>query len=606
MLRRRGRIELDYVALNQLHSRCPTLDPAERGPPVAEPLAPDDPPVGGPTSSVDVDVLVIGAGPTGLTLASLLADQGVRVHVVEADSASNDEPRAIALADESLRTAHALGILADFRSDVVWNSGTRYLGAHGQLLARVQPRAPRLGFPAKTLFDQPGYVAAALLGLGRRPLASISYSTTMADFTQDEDRVQISMSTPDGPATVVAAFLVGCDGGRSAVRRAMGVKMVGSSQTHPWIVVDTVEDPYDSGDTEFYCRPERPHVRVPGTHGRCRYEFMLLPHESAENLLRPESIAGLLAPYRTVGPDQIRRARVYTGHQLVAERWRAGRALLAGDAAHLMPPFAGQGLNTGLRDARNLAWKLAAVLRAEAGETLLDSYQAERRPHAVAMVDFSARLGSFIMTADARRARIRDAALTALRVVPPARRYLTELRFVPRPVYRRGCIAPDPEARSKLGRLRGGATQTPTLRGTPLPQGPVIDTESRVTLLDDVLGQGWALLSLTRDQATAFAGLDEVTDLPPGTVRVALLPPDRVPRAAAQRVVVAEQQPILHAGPPGREARFLLVRPDRYVAADFTASDAAEVLADLGRTIWPANLDRASSTTTETADGRTR
>lgn len=535
-----------------------------------------------------VDVLVVGAGPTGLTLAALLADQGVRAHVVEAEPTVADEPRAIALADESLRTAHALDILDDFRGDVVWNSGTCYLGARGQLLARVQPRAPRIGFPAKTLFDQPGYVAAALLGVARRASVSLEYRARVTGFEQDEHTVRVALDTAAGPRQVTAKYVIGCDGGRSAVRAGMAATMAGSSQTHPWIVLDTLEDPYDSGDTEFHCDPARPHVRVPGTRGRCRYEFMLLPGETPEELLTAESIAGLLAPYRRVSPEQIRRARVYVAHQLVARHWRRGRVFLAGDAAHLMPPFAGQGLNTGLRDARNLAWKLATVIRGEGGQRLLDSYESERRPHAEAMIAFSCRLGELIMTANPARARVRDAVLVGLRLVPPVRRYLTELRFVPRSTYRAGVLASGLSRAARVRRRLGtGRNSVPSAVGSALPQGTVVDHNSTTMLLDDVLGSGWALVSVTREQTAAFTDFPSEAELPAGTARVAVLPPDRVPRVA-EHAVVAEQQAVLHAGPPAAETRFLLVRPDRYVAADFTAGQAERVLAEITRYVWSA------------------
>lgn len=542
------------------------------------------------TLVTDVDVLVVGAGPTGLTVANLLAFHGVRVHVVEAQSRCYDEPRAIALADESLRTAYALGLLDELRPDLVWTSGSRYLGAHGQLLARTQPAAARQGFPVKTLFDQPGYVQAYLAGLARRELASLEYEAAVETLTQDTDGVDVEVRTPGSARSLRARYVVACDGGRSAVREALDITMEGSSQTHPWIVIDAVNDPRDNGDTEFHCDPRRPHVVVPGTQTRCRYEFMLLPGEDAEQVLRPEFIAELLAPFREVRPGDIRRSAVYVAHQLVAARWRAGRVFLAGDAAHLMPPFAGQGLNTGLRDARNLAWKLAAVLRGRGTDALLDTYETERRPHATAMVAFSHRLGELVMTSHPSRARARDAFFQALRLVPPARRYLTELRFIPRPNVAAGAAVPQPITRRRRRKA------SPTLLGGPLPQGPVIDPRSQVALLDDALGVDWALVALTEQQSadvTVFP--DEVVDLVDAR-RVVLLPRGRIPRDRPGVTVVAEQQAVLHATPaaPDAPTRFLLVRPDRYVAADFTAEETPQVVRRLARYIAVAPDNAAS------------
>ncbi|MCF7547925.1 bifunctional 3-(3-hydroxy-phenyl)propionate/3-hydroxycinnamic acid hydroxylase [Pseudonocardia sp. WMMC193] len=529
----------------------------------------------------EVDVLVVGAGPTGLTLAALLAADGTRVHVVEAAADTVDEPRAIALADESLRTAHRLGLVDALRPDLVWVSGSRYYGARGQLLVRTQPAAMRQGFPVKTLFDQPGYVRVHRRAVEDAPAASLEFGCAAIALAQDADGVDVTLESPSGVRTLRARYVVGCDGGKSLVRTSLGVRMTGSSQKHPWIVLDVVDDPRDHGDTEFHCDPRRPHVVVPGSGGRCRYEFMLLPGERAEEVLQPDFVAALLAPFRTVRPDQVRRAAVYVAHQLVAERWRVGRLFLAGDAAHLMPPFAGQGLNTGIRDVRNLSWKLSAVLAGRATDGLLDSYETERRPHASAMVRFSYRLGALVMTSRPRRAAARDLVLRALRLVPPVHRHVTELRFVPRPDVSRGVAVP------AVGPAEGSFV------GAPLPQGPVIDEAGAIGLLDDALGTGWALVVLTDTQSAAIPDPGHRLAERVGAGIVVVLPRGRIPRRRPGVTVVAEQHPALHLDPtPGATARYLLVRPDRYVAADFAAADAAAVADALAR-YYPAPTSRA-------------
>lgn len=533
----------------------------------------------------EVDVLVVGAGPNGVTAANLLAFHGVRVHVVEARAHPADEPRAIALSDESLRVAHGLGVLDGLRPDLVWTSGSCYYGARGQLIARTQPAAARQGFPVKTLFDQPGYVRAHLDRMTRRDLVTIEYQAAVDAVDQDAEGVDVTIQTPDGPRGLRARFVLACDGGRSTIRQSLGIEMTGSSQTHPWIVVDTIDDPRDDGDTEFHCDPRRPHVIVPGTQGRCRYEFMLLRGEDEATVLHPAFIERLLAPYRSLRPGDVRRSAVYVAHQLVASRWRKGRIFLAGDAAHLMPPFAGQGLNTGVRDVHNLAWKIAAVLQGRGTDALLDTYETERRPHAVAMMELSSRIGKIVMTSSPVRARLRDAAFEALRVVPPARRHLTELRFLPRPNIAAGAAAvlegPPP-----------GTAAVPPLVGSPLPQGTVIDPFGTVGLLDDVLGDGWALIALFQRQDEGGAAFpSEVVDLV-GARPVLLLPRGRIPRSHDGMTTVAEQQPVLQvpvAHPPDRP-RLLLVRPDRYVAADFSPSQAAEVRRQLRPFMAPVEL----------------
>jgi 3-(3-hydroxy-phenyl)propionate hydroxylase len=184
--------------------------------------------------------------------------------------------------------------------------------------------------------------------------------------------------------------------------------MRGATVDEPWIVVDVDNDPHDERYAMHHGDPRRPHVIVTGLSGRCRYELLLLPGEDPALATRFDFVRELVAPYRDLSPADVRRCIVYRFHALVADRWRCSRVLLAGDAAHMMPPFAAQGLNSGLRDAFNLAWKLALVERGEAGPGLLDTYEVERRPHAEAMVRFSQRLGAVMMTTDPVRAALRD------------------------------------------------------------------------------------------------------------------------------------------------------------------------------------------------------
>ncbi|MFG2091609.1 bifunctional 3-(3-hydroxy-phenyl)propionate/3-hydroxycinnamic acid hydroxylase [Spirillospora sp. NPDC048824] len=504
------------------------------------------------------EVVIVGAGPVGLALANLLADQDVGVLVLEAERSCADEPRAISLVDESLRTLQAMDLVSEIEPDLVWNAGSSYFGVHGQPLVVAAPGLAPLGYPQKNFFDQPGLQQALLKGAEARSKVTVAFESRVERLAQSADHVELTVSGPSGTRVVRAAYVVGCDGGRSRIRAELGIEMRGSSQQEPWIVLDLANDSHDQRMALFHCVPARPAVIVPGMAGRCRYEFMLLPGEDKEKVLEHEFLQQLVAPYREcLEPRDVRRSAVYVAHQLVAERWRDRRVLLAGDAAHLMPPFAGQGLNTGLRDARNLAWKLAAVVRGEAAESLLDTYDEERRPHATEMVRLSHRMGQLIMTTNPRRAWLRDVLFRIAGVAPPVKRWLGSMKWVKQAKLEGGFVA-DPNGSARVG--------------GSLPQPTVLDGRGRRRRLDDVIGRGWALLVVGAHRHDRIpAAATPFTALNPVLIRV--LPPDRVPRDGE----MAEYCDLEGTIATSDRTTFLLVRPDRVIAAEFDASQARAV-----------------------------
>jgi 3-(3-hydroxy-phenyl)propionate hydroxylase len=521
----------------------------------------------------DVEVLIVGAGPTGLMTANLLGQAGIDVLVAERRPGAVTEPRAVSIDDEAMRTLQGAGLLGLASRVVVPGTGTKYFGARGQLLAYAHgPAAPPSGHPVKNPIDQPEFERMLLEGLRRFPRARVEFASTLVGFAQDEEGVVARLRSSDGSErSVRASYMLGCDGGRSPVRSALGIRMAGSTFAQPWIVVDLVDDPHDERFAMHHGDPRRPTVIVPGRDGRCRYEFMLLPGEDPQTAASVPFVRRLLAPHRAeVHAAQIVRSAVYGFHALTAERWRKNRVLLLGDAAHLMPPFAAQGLNTGLRDAANLAWKLAAVLHGKAGEKLLDTYERERRPHAEATIRLSVRLGRLMMTTGRTRASLRDAALAAAVRVPPVRRYLTEMRYKPPPRYRDGMVVADPGDGHELA-------------GTLLPQPRVLTHEGRQLPFDEVLGPGWSLLAVEADHATdrLSHALWELLD--PRLVAVRL--DDRLPRSDNGEIGVAGVDGKLDAALGPYRGRFVLVRPDRFVAAVFGFEEEREVgdrLARLG------------------------
>ncbi|MET9914710.1 bifunctional 3-(3-hydroxy-phenyl)propionate/3-hydroxycinnamic acid hydroxylase [Streptomyces sp. NPDC006476] len=521
-------------------------------------------------------VLVVGAGPTGLAAAHLLGSRGVPVLLVERNATTSNDAKAISLDDESLRTLQS----ADGLDEAVYpilvpGTGTRYFGVGGRPLVHARGTGDqRFGHPFKNPFAQPDLERVLREQLRRLPSVDVRFGTRLTGLvTQYPDRVGVSLRTggEDGPVEELdVSYVLGCDGGRSTVRDLLSIPMQGRSFTDEvWLVVDTLHDTHDQRFGMHHGDPDRPVVIVPGQGGRCRYEFRLKPGEcEAGSPPAFTLVRQLLQPYRETTPEQVERAVAYSFHALLAERLRDGRCFLLGDAAHMMPPFAGQGLNSGVRDAANLCWKIDEVLAGRAGDALLDTYDTERRPHARAVIDLSVRLGRIVMTTSRPRALLRDALVRAAMLTPPGRRYLTEMRY-------------RPDTRVTSGAVVRGDGPGRELVGTMLPQPQVLHgAHHRLTRLDDLLGPGWSLLGIdvtdTDWTAVARTGLPDATP-----VDVSL--DDRAPRERAGRVGIADADGRLDALFTGLTGSFVLVRPDRLVAAVFRPDQAAHVDAELRR-----------------------
>lgn len=432
-------------------------------------------------SDVDFDVVVVGAGPSGLTLANILGLQGVRTLVVDERDKLIDYPRGVGLDDESLRVFQAIGLVERVLPHTVPNQILRFFDGKRQLLAEMAPPDARFGWPKRNGFVQPMVDAELYGGLDRFDCVEVRFGHRMQNCTETGDAVTVEFS--DGQPPVRARYVVGCDGGRSATRRLMGVSFDGTTSSTRWLVVDCANDPLGHPNSEVGADPRRPYVSIAIAHGIRRFEFMIHPDETDEQADDPEFVRSMLAqlvPY----PERVDmiRHRVYTHHSRIAGSFRKGRLMLAGDAAHLMPVWQGQGYNSGIRDAANLGWKLAAVVTGKAGDELLDTYDVERRKHARAMIDLSTMVGRVISPTNRRLAALRDRVIHAASVVPTLKRYILEMRFKPMPRYQQGAVY-HPEPRSE---------NSPT--GTLFIQPRVDTRDEQNVMLDDVLGTGFAVL----------------------------------------------------------------------------------------------------------------
>lgn len=531
------------------------------------------------------DVIVVGGGPVGLTAALWLADGGATVTVVEQQVAPGDLPRAISIADETFRIMDLLNVCDELKSETLLDTGSKYFGLNDRPLAVSKPQPSRSGHPAKSQFDQP--VLEQLLWDRAVAHARIDFRTGVqaVGVTQSADRVSVEVR-PVGEGTqselLVASFLIGADGGRSFVRGAIGTQLIGSTQQERWIVVDlinvpTPREPY----AEFHGNGRRPYVLVPGVKNRLRIEFMLFDGEDGDAMCAPEQIVELCAPIEPgVQPEDIRRAVVYVAHQRVAEHYRRGRAFLIGDAAHLMPPFSGQGLNAGLRDASNIAWKILDVLEGRGTDALLDSYESERRTHGAKMVTVSRRTGAVVMAIGAVRTRLRDLLFRAVSVVPPVYDHLRYMRFITPPNYADGVAVRSKSSRSPLA----------DAVGRPLGQPTVAFPGGETGGLDRALRGDWCLVQIGRGaridtRNPYWVGLDarHVRVLPAGSAAASASGGDASPDGVLEVVETADTVVSLcgEARAAGAQGVTLLVRPDKYIAAVIAPGDENPVIAGL-------------------------
>jgi 3-(3-hydroxy-phenyl)propionate hydroxylase len=433
----------------------------------------------------DADVLIAGLGPVGAVLAGLLALRGLRVIAVEREQEPYRLPRAAHFDHEIMRVFQELGIAETVAADARVVEAYEFRNAAGEILVRYDLAGLRTvsGWSPSYLFHQPTMEQALRDRLAGMPNVAIRTGLRLVDITtNNKTGVAALVSDAAGAREMITArFLVGADGAASTVRQALCIGLEDFDFEKAWLVIDTIAR--DEGllpqNAIQVCDPERPITVMPMSPNRRRWEFMLREGETADEMLAEHRLAELLGSQIAgmIDPADITivRKAVYVFHGLVATDWRMGSVLLAGDAAHQMPPFMGQGMCSGIRDAANLAWKLAMVCRGEADAALLDSYATERAPHVRAIIGASIGMGQLVCMSDPAAVRDRDTGMLALRA-------------------RDG----DPRGTPPLPPLRGGCLSETKCAGTLFPQSVARLSNGTAGRLDDLLGNGfWLITSQT-------------------------------------------------------------------------------------------------------------
>ncbi|MCU1678474.1 MAG: Monooxygenase, partial [Frankiales bacterium] len=434
---------------------------------------------------VECDVLICGLGPVGQLLANLLGGYGVTTIAIDEAAGPHALPRAAVIDDEVLRIVQAAGLDEAVLQDAQVQDTVSFISRRGRRMVIFRPEHGDFGHPPMVSIHQPSMERTFLAGLERHACVDPRWGQRLQALDRSADHVTawVSPSAGGPPDPVRARWLIACDGGRSPVRARLGLGFGGSTFAQRWLVVDALVDRPIAGSPHphFVGDPRRPVVSVPMSVGRHRWEWMLHPGEDAAPFLEPARIRELIAPALAGAGVQIERAVVYTFHARTADRWRAGRVLLAGDAAHVMPPFVGQGFSSGVRDVGNLAWKLDAVLHG-APDHLLDSYETERRPHVRQTQRRAVQLGGVVQSTRPAVAWVRDRVLEALDVTGALERL--QGRAKPPATYADGAFARRPH---RFVQRRGV--------GSLFPQPLVRLGDGNEQPLDDVIGLRWAALS---------------------------------------------------------------------------------------------------------------
>lgn len=488
-----------------------------------------------PQENLDCDVAIIGAGPTGLMTALQLGRAGVRVCVLEKRDEPFTTPRAIAYDAELMRSLRTVGVLERIGASFVHDLGVRYLNAKGKVLWSSTQCPQAFGFAARGTYYQPDLERGLSEAIAELPQVTLRRGTEVRAVVQDDDGVTLDL----GGGTLRARYAVACDGGSSPTRAALGLRFEGETFTEKWVVVDTLEDPFPGDGIVFFCDPARPGLTVPNAGGRRRWEFLVMPGDDEAEVSSDAWVRARIAERGGGAGFGIERCVIYTFHARHAAEFRVGRLLLAGDAAHVTPPFAGQGLVGGVRDAGNLAWKLAGVLQGRFGAEILDSYRSERLPQLHRATGVAVRLGGFIMTTRPVQAWMRDRLMRLIWSVPPLRDYIDRNDPVPHNVQRHS-----PLVRRRAHRRVGRLIETPEL-----------SVAGRAVRLDALMGPGFALVGLGVEPETVLGRNDRDTldRLGARLLGVETGGAIRDPQGALAKWL-------------GRRPALVLVRPDRIVA----------------------------------------
>ncbi|ATF20633.1 bifunctional 3-(3-hydroxy-phenyl)propionate/3-hydroxycinnamic acid hydroxylase [Phaeobacter gallaeciensis] len=542
------------------------------------------------STECDADVAIVGAGPVGTMLAILLGQKGKKVTLVERWTTHYGLPRAVTYDHEIARILASLGI--DSETDPAINCHDElyyWRNRDGKDLQIVDWQSQSAsGWRVRYWFNQPLLEKRLLKIAGDIPAITILRGWDGIALEQNDDGVSLSLKQnpeefgPDGERKEIRAkFVVGTDGANSFVRESLGIENEDKGYFFDWLILDMLPGfdycasrPNDPAQWQL-CDPARPTTIVPGGPGpveggpdRRRWEFMVLPGESVEDVQKEENAWKLLQPWGlTPENSELERAAVYRFQARWAKTWRRGRCLIGGDAAHLMPPFAGEGMCAGLRDAVAMSWRLNAILEGKTGLEVLESYSTERIEHAKHYINFSQELGSIICISDEKEAADRDAHMIADLAARDNKPVPTDI--------------------CHLGQ---GAWCDESAHAGELSVQGVVEHKGLKGRFDQVVGQGWVLIGYKSDPLAALtrAQLAQLSKLDGFGVQV------DAPGGAHD---VIDTEGTYKAWLDDIDAKYVLVRPDFYVA--LTANTPENLQSRFDKMMAALHLDTAAAVAAE-------
>jgi 2-polyprenyl-6-methoxyphenol hydroxylase-like FAD-dependent oxidoreductase len=447
----------------------------------------------GKMMSLDFDVVIVGYGPVGQYLALRLGRAGLKVAAVERYSSLYNQPRAVHFDHEIARSFQAAGIIDEVMAiseSEPEGSVFRYTGCDGEtIMIRTFGGMGQSGWPFTTGFPQQDLEQIMDNAARALPNVQVMQGWECIALSQSTDQAEISVRRRDdqtvAPVTLTGKYIIGADGANSFVRKSIGVTQTDLDHSFDWLVVNLIYRQVDVKKPGMVqtCDPARPTTVCPAGPGRQRFEFMLAPGETAAQMSTPEVTWALLEPWGLTPENvMLERHAVYTFNARWADTWRAGRVLLVGDAAHVMPPFMAQGLCSGLRDAAALAWRLQMVLAGDVPDTILDDYGTERVGHVSTVIRQAIEVGKVICITDPAAAAMRDAGMRAAMqaaIADPS-------------------IRPPPPPPWRLGK---GMIATDNPQAGLLSFQGIVEYQGKTGLFDDVFGGGFTLIGTTFDPA---------------------------------------------------------------------------------------------------------